>query len=149
MAYLEIAKQELTKVGSALSKAMKLGEADQTRVMPLLKQLKNVNTGLEKIINGEEDDDFSFDEMEESVQKPHQLGRAQQKQPFREEQDFGVDLGGFTDLMTPENNPDAFDWRETFREANQSKAGGVSVNMDDVAASELDGRTLGRMVDNT
>lgn len=148
MAYLEIAKQELTKVGAALSKAMKLGEADQTRIMPLLKQLKNVNTGLEKVINGEEDDEFSFDEMEESAQSQRQLGRAQQK-PIREEQDFGVDLGGFTDLMTPENNPDAFDWRATFREANQSKVGGVSVDMDEVASSELDGRTLGRMVDNT
>lgn len=148
MAYLDIAKQKLTEVGANLSKAMKSGEAEAARVMPLLKELKNVNTALTKVINGEEDE-FSFDELEESapVRKPHTARKLAESQ--QQQQDFGVDLGGFNDLMTPENNPDAFDWRGTFREANGGKAGGVSVDMDEVAASELDGRTLGRMIDNT
>ncbi len=147
MANLDIAKQKLTEVGAALSKAMKSGEAEAARIMPLLKELKNVNTALTKVINGEEDE-FSFDDLEEQTQRPH-TAKKLTEQRRTTQQDFGVDLGGFEDLMTPENNPDAFDWRGTFREAQGTKVGGVSVNMDEVAASELDGRTLGRMVDET
>lgn len=147
MAYLDIAKQKLTEVGANLSKAMKSGEAEAARVMPLLKELRNVNTALTKVINGEEDE-FSFDELEEQapVQKPHTARKLTESQQQR--QDFGVDLGGFNDLMNPQNDPNAFDWRSTFREANGAQ-GGVSVDMDEVANSELDGRTLGRMIDNT
>ena len=146
MAQLELAQQELTKVGAALMKAIKTGEAAQLQVMPILKQLKKVNTALTAVINGEDDVEFSFDNIEESApaQRPHTAKRVSEQQ-----QDFGVDLGGFNDLLTPENDPDAFDWRQTFKEANQTKVGGVSVDMGEVANAELDGRTLGRMVDLT
>ena len=50
MAQLELAQQELTKVGAALMKAIKTGEAAQLQVMPILKQLKKVNTALTSVI---------------------------------------------------------------------------------------------------
>ena len=146
MAQLEIAQQELTKVGAALMKAIKTGEAAQLQVMPILKQLKKVNTALTAVINGE-DEEFSFENLDEgtAVQKPQTAKKLSESQ----QQDFGVDLGGFNDLLTPENDPDAFDWKATFREANKTKVGGVDVDMGEVAGSVLDGRTLGRMVDLT
>ena len=50
MAQLELAQQELTKVGAALMKAIKTGEAAQLQVMPILKQLKKVNTALTSVM---------------------------------------------------------------------------------------------------
>lgn len=61
MAQLELAQQELTKVGAALMKAIKTGEAAQLQVMPILKQLKKVNTALTSVINGDDDVEFSLD----------------------------------------------------------------------------------------
>ena len=79
MAQLELAQQELTKVGAALMKAIKTGEAAQLQVMPILKQLKKVNTALTAVINGEDDADFSFDSIEESAPAPKSRKMEEQK----------------------------------------------------------------------
>ena len=142
MAQLELAQQELTKVGAALMKAIKTGEAAQLQVMPILKQLKKVNTALTAVINGEDDIEFSFDSIEESAPAPKQ-------RKVQEQNDFGVDVSSFTGLLTPENDPDAFDWRSTFKEGNTSKFGGVSVDMDTLVNTDFISDPLGRMVDNT
>lgn len=144
MAQLELAQQELTKVGAALMKAIKTGEAAQLQVMPILKQLKKVNTALTAVINGEDEVEFSFDSIEESAP-----ARPAQSQRVQEQSDYGVDLGGFTDLLTPENNPDSFDWKSTFKECNQTKFGGVDVDMAAIANTEFTSDPLGRMVDRT
>ena len=144
MAQLELAQQELTKVGAALMKAIKTGEAAQLQVMPILKQLKKVNTALTAVINGEDEVEFSFDSIEESAP-----ARPAQSQRVQEQGDYGVDLGGFTDLLTPENNPDSFDWKSTFKECNQTKFGGVDVDMAAIANTEFTSDPLGRMVDRT
>ena len=144
MAQLELAQQELTKVGAALMKAIKTGEAAQLQVMPILKQLKKVNTALTSVINGD-DVEFSFDSIEESAP----VARPAQSQRVQEQGDYGVDLGGFTDLLTPENNPDSFDWKSTFKECNQTKFGGVDVDMAAIANTEFTSDPLGRMVDRT
>ena len=146
MSNLDIAKQKLTEVGAALTKAYKSGECAQLQVMPLLKTLKTVNTSLVKIINGEDPDEFSFDTIEESVPA---VKTSAKRMSESQQQDFGVDLGGFNDLLTPENNPDAFDWKQTFQEANKTKVGGVNVSLDDIDMSNFDPGTLGRMIDNT
>ena len=145
MAQLELAQQELTKVGAALMKAIKTGEAAQLQVMPILKQLKKVNTALTSVINGDDDVEFSFDSIEESAP----VARPAQSQRVQEQGDYGVDLGGFTDLLTPENNPDTFDWKSTFKECNQTKFGGVDVDMSAIANTEFTSDPLGRMVDRT
>lgn len=142
MAQLELAQQELTKVGAALMKAIKTGEAAQLQVMPILKQLKRVNTALTAVINGEDDADFSFDSIEESVP-------AQKSRKMEEQNDYGVDVSSFTGLLTPEDDPDAFDWRSTFKEGNKTKFGGVSVDMNDLINTDFITDPLGRMVDNT
>lgn len=144
MAQLELAQQELTKVGAALMKAIKTGEAAQLQVMPILKQLKKVNTALTAVINGEDEVEFSFDSIEESAP-----ARPAQSQRVQEQSDYGVDLGGFTDLLTPENNPDSFDWKSTFKEGNKTKFGGVDVDMAAIANTEFVTDPLGRMVDRT
>ena len=144
MAQLELAQQELTKVGAALMKAIKTGEAAQLQVMPILKQLKKVNTALTAVINGEDEVEFSFDSIEESAP-----ARPVQSQRVQEQSDYGVDLGGFTDLLTPENNPDSFDWKSTFKEGNKTKFGGVDVDMAAIANTEFTSDPLGRMVDRT
>lgn len=144
MAQLELAQQELTKVGAALMKAIKTGEAAQLQVMPILKQLKKVNTALTAVINGEDEVEFSFDSIEESAP-----ARPVQSQRVQEQGDYGVDLGGFTDLLTPENNPDSFDWKSTFKEGNKTKFGGVDVDMAAIANTEFVTDPLGRMVDRT
>ncbi len=144
MAQLELAQQELTKVGAALMKAIKTGEAAQLQVMPILKQLKKVNTALTAVINGDDDVEFSFDSIEESAPV-----RPTQKQRVQEQEDYGVDLGGFTDLLTPENNPDSFDWKSTFKEGNKTKFGGVDIDMSAIANTEFTTDPLGRMVDRT
>ena len=144
MAQLELAQQELTKVGAALMKAIKTGEAAQLQVMPILKQLKKVNTALTAVINGEVEVEFSFDSIEESAP-----ARPAQSQRVQEQSDYGVDLGGFTDLLTPENNPDSFDWKSTFKEGNKTKFGGVDVDMAAIANTEFVTDPLGRMVDRT
>lgn len=146
MAQLELAQQELTKVGAALMKAIKTGEAAQLQVMPILKQLKKVNTALTAVINGDDDVEFSFDSIEESAPAPR---AAQRQQRVQEQEDYGVDLGGFTDLLTPENNPDSFDWKSTFKEGNKTKFGGVDVDMAAIANTEFTTDPLGRMVDRT
>lgn len=142
MAQLELAQQELTKVGAALMKAIKTGEAAQLQVMPILKQLKKVNTALTAVINGEDDVEFSFDSIEESAP-------AQKHRKMEEQNDFGVDVSSFTGLLTPEDDPDAFDWRSTFKEGNKTKFGGVSVDMNDIINTDFITDPLGRMVDNT
>lgn len=142
MSNLDIAKTKLNELGAALTKSYKSGEASQDRIMPLLKTLKKVNDSLTNIINGD-DDDFSFDSLNENIEKPQQ-----KKMKESQTDNFGVDLGSFNDLMTPSSEKEGFDWRQTFREANGS-SGGVSVNMDDVASSTLDEKVYGRMVDNT
>lgn len=144
MAQLELAQQELTKVGAALMKAIKTGEAAQLQVMPILKQLKKVNTALTAVINGEDEVEFSFDSIEESAP-----ARPAQSQRVQEQSDYGVDLGGFTDLLTPENNPDSFDWKSTFKEGNKTKFGGVDVDMAAITNTEFVTDPLGRMVDRT
>lgn len=144
MAQLELAQQELTKVGAALMKAIKTGEAAQLQIMPILKQLKKVNTALTAVINGEDEVEFSFDSIEESAP-----ARPAQSQRVQEQSDYGVDLGGFTDLLTPENNPDSFDWKSTFKEGNKTKFGGVDVDMAAIANTEFVTDPLGRMVDRT
>lgn len=144
MAQLELAQQELTKVGAALMKAIKTGEAAQLQVMPILKQLKKVNTALTAVINGDDEVEFSFDSIEESAP-----ARPAQSQRVQEQSDYGVDLGGFTDLLTPENNPDSFDWKSTFKEGNKTKFGGVDVDMAAIANTEFVTDPLGRMVDRT
>lgn len=144
MAQLELAQQELTKVGAALMKAIKTGEAAQLQVMPILKQLKKVNTALTAVINCEDEVEFSFDSIEESAP-----ARPAQSQRVQEQSDYGVDLGGFTDLLTPENNPDSFDWKSTFKEGNKTKFGGVDVDMAAIANTEFVTDPLGRMVDRT
>lgn len=142
MAQLELAQQELNKVGAALMQAIKTGEAAQLQVMPILKQLKKVNTALTAVINGEDDTDFSFDSIEESAptQKPRKM---------EEQNDYGVDVSSFTGLLTPEDDPDAFDWRSTFKEGNKTKFGGVSIDMNTLMNTEFTADPLGRMVDNT
>jgi hypothetical protein len=140
MAQLELAQQELTKVGAALMKAIKTGEAAQLQVMPILKQLKKVNTALTAVINGEDEAEFSFDSIEESAPKTRKM---------EEQNDYGVDVSSFTGLLTPEDDPDAFDWRSTFKEGNKTKFGGVSVDMNDLINTDFVTDPLGRMVDNT
>lgn len=142
MAQLELAQQELNKVGAALMKAIKTGEAAQLQVMPILKQLKKVNTALTAVINGEDGAEFSFDSIEESAPAP-------KSRKMEEQNDYGVDVSSFTGLLTPEDNPDAFDWRSTFKEGNKTKFGGVSVNMNDLINTDFITDPLGRMVDNT
>ncbi|MBQ2398204.1 MAG: hypothetical protein II304_14400 [Bacteroidales bacterium] len=142
MAQLELAQQELTKVGAALMKAIKTGEAAQLQVMPILKQLKKVNTALTAVINGEDDVEFSFDSIEESAP-------AQKPRKMEEQNDYGVDVSSFTGLLTPEDDPDAFDWRSTFKEGNKTKFGGVSVDMDTLINTDFISDPLGRMIDNT
>lgn len=142
MAQLELAQQELTKVGAALMKAIKTGEAAQLQVMPILKQLKKVNTALTAVINGEDDTEFSFDSIEESAPAP-------KSRKMEERNDFGVDVSSFTGLLTPENDPDAFDWKSTFKEGNKTKFGGVDVDMDALANTDFITDPLGRMIDRT
>lgn len=142
MAQLELAQQELTKVGAALMKAIKTGEAAQLQVMPILKQLKKVNTALTAVINGEDDTEFSFDSIEESAPAP-------KSRKMEERNDFGVDVSSFTGLLTPENDPDAFDWKSTFKESNKTKFGGVDVDMDALANTDFITDPLGRMIDRT
>lgn len=142
MTQLELAQQELTKVGAALMKAIKSGEAAQLQVMPILRQLKKVNTALTAVINGEDDVEFSFDSIEESAPAP-------KKRKMEEQNDFGVDVSSFTGLLTPENDPDAFDWKSTFKEGNKTKFGGVDVDMDALANTEFITDPLGRMIDRT
>lgn len=142
MTQLELAQQELTKVGGALMKAIKSGEAAQLQVMPILRQLKKVNTALTAVINGEDDVEFSFDSIEESAPAP-------KKRKMEEQNDFGVDVSSFTGLLTPENDPDAFDWKSTFKEGNKTKFGGVDVDMDALANTEFITDPLGRMIDRT
>lgn len=142
MTQLELAQQELTKVGAALMKAIKSGEAAQLQVMPILRQLKKVNTALTAVINGEDDVEFSFDSLEESAPAP-------KKRKMEEHNDFGVDVSSFTGLLTPENDPDAFDWKSTFKEGNKTKFGGVDVDMDALANTEFITDPLGRMIDRT
>lgn len=142
MTQLELAQQELTKVGAALMKAIKSGEAAQLQVMPILRQLKKVNTALTAVINGEDDVEFSFDSIEESAPAP-------KKRKMEEQSDFGVDVSSFTGLLTPENDPDAFDWKSTFKEGNKTKFGGVDVDMDALANTEFITDPLGRMIDRT
>lgn len=142
MAQLELAQQELTKVGAALMKAIKTGEAPQLQVMPILKQLKKVNTALTAVINGEDEVEFSFDSIEESAPAP-------KAKKMEEQNDFGVDVSSFTGLLTPENDPDAFDWKSTFKEGNKTKFGGVDVDMDALKNTEFITDPLGRMIDRT
>lgn len=142
MAQLELAQQELTKVGAALMKAIKTGEAPQLQVMPILKQLKKVNTALTAVINGEDEAEFSFDSIEESAPAP-------KARKMEEQNDFGVDVSSFTGLLTPENDPDAFDWKSTFKEGNKTKFGGVDVNMDALVNTDFVSDPLGRMIDRT
>lgn len=142
MTQLELAQQELTKVGAALMKAIKSGEAAQLQVMPILRQLKKVNTALTAVINGEDDVEFSFDSIEESAPAP-------KKRKMEEQNDFGVDVSSFTGLLTPENDPDAFDWKSTFKEGNKTKFGGVDVDMDALANTEFITDPLGHMIDRT
>lgn len=142
MTQLELAQQELTKVGAALMKAIKSGEAAQLQVMPILRQLKKVNTALTAVINGEDDVEFSFDSIEESAPAP-------KKRKMEEQNDFGVDVSSFTGLLTPENDPDVFDWKSTFKEGNKTKFGGVDVDMDALANTEFITDPLGRMIDRT
>lgn len=142
MTQLELAQQELTKVGAALMKAIKSGEAAQLQVMPILRQLKKVNTALTAVINGEDDVEFSFDSIEESAPAP-------KKRKMEEQNDFGVDVSSFTGLLTPENDPDAFDWKSTFKEGNKTKFGGVDVDIDALANTEFITDPLGRMIDRT
>lgn len=142
MAQLELAQQELNKVGAALMKAIKTGEAAQLQVMPILKQLKKVNTALTAVINGEDGAEFSFDSIEESAPAP-------KSRKMEEQNDYGVDVSSFTGLLTPEDDPDAFDWRSTFKEGNKTKFGGVSVDMNDLINTDFITDPLGRMVDNT
>lgn len=142
MAQLELAQQELTKVGAALMKAIKSGEAPQLQVMPILKQLKKVNTALTAVINCEDEVEFSFDSIEESAPAP-------KARKMEEQNDFGVDVSSFTGLLTPENDPDAFDWKSTFKEGNKTKFGGVDVDMDALANTEFITDPLGRMIDRT
>lgn len=142
MTQLELAQQELTKVGAALMKAIKSGEAAQLQVMPILRQLKKVNTALTAVINGEDDVEFSFDSIEESAPAP-------KKRKMEEQNDFGVDVSSFTGLLTPENDPDAFDWKSTFKEGNKTKFGGVDVDMDALKNTEFITDPLGRMIDRT
>lgn len=145
MSNLDIAKSKLNEVGAALSKSYKSGETSQDRIMPLLKTLKKVNDSLTKIIAGEDDEEFSFDSLNESVEKPNTAKKLSESQM----ENFGVDLGSFNDLMTPASEKEGFDWKQTFKEANDSKGGGVSVDMDKVAESDFDASVYGRMVDNT
>lgn len=137
---LEIAKQELSKVGGALAKEMKIDSTKAAKIKSLLLTLKKVNTEIESLINGE--DEFSFDTFEESA--------TSQKSKLQEsnDQDYGVDLGDFNNFINKED-PNAFDWKKTFREANGGTGGGVDVNMDTISNSEFDPNTLGRMIDNT
>lgn len=130
---LELAKQELAKVGGFLSK-----EISNPRVKKLLLQLKKVNTELTNIINGVEEE-FSFDSLDENVQQ------RPQKRIQESSQNFGVDLGGFDNFVNQED-PEGFDWRETMREAN----GGQSMNLGNFEkAGNANANTLGRLVDNT
>lgn len=135
MTNLELAKQELNKVGSLLSK-----ELSNPRVKKILLVLKNVNTELNAIING--DSDFSFDDLEESqiATKP----RMRETKPAQNA--YGVDLGGFENFISG-GQEESFDWRATMREAN----GGADVNLDfdPNTAGNADSSIYGRLIDNT
>lgn len=136
MTNLELAKQELNKVGSALSK-----ERNDPRIKKILLTLKKVNTELNAIING--DSDFSFDDLEESqiAAKP----RIREAKPTQNS--YGVDLGGFENFISGGPQDESFDWRATMREAN----GGADVNLDfdPNTAGNADSSIYGRLIDNT
>lgn len=130
MTNIEFAKQELQKVGAILSK-----EISNPAVKQILLKLKSVNTDLTKLINGE--DSFSFDDFNENTQL--------QKPKMKEQNSFGVDLGGFNNFVS-QKDPDTFDWRQTMREANGN--GEVNLgNWDPSVPASAD--TLGRMIDRT
>lgn len=137
MTNLENAKRELSQVGKYLSMEMKVNPSYAEKIRSLLISLKHVNTSIENLING---DDFSFDEIEEAPKMKESTKPAQN--------DFGVDLGNFNNFIN-QKSPDSFDWRSTFREANGNSGSNVEINMNDIANSDFNEDTLGRMVDNT
>lgn len=137
MTNLENAKHALSQVGKFLSMEMKADPNNAAQIKQLLISLKHVNTSIENLINGE--DDFSFDSLEESAKQPTQK---------KVENSYGVDLGGFENFVNAKN-PDSFDWRSTFREANSRSGANVDVDMNAVANSDFNEDTLGRMVDDT
>lgn len=132
---IELAKQELNKVGAILSK-----EISNPAVKKVLLKLKAVNTDLTNIINGVTDD-FSFDDFDEGTQPAAKRVVENRKV----DKSFGVDLGGF-DNFVGQKDPDAFDWRQTMREANGTK----DMDLGDWdPSSPANANTLGRMIDRT
>lgn len=140
---LQMAKTELSKVGGFLSKAMKEDQGKAQKIKQMLLTLKKVNTALENLING--DDEFSFDGLDEITSSQSSRMRETQKE---QENDYGVDLGGFDNFVNAKD-PNAFDWRGTFKEANSRSGDSINIDMDKIANSEFDENTIGRMVDNT
>lgn len=134
---LELAKAQLQKVGALLAKEM-----SNPAVKKILLKLKAVNNDLNSAING--DDDFSFDDFNESSAPVTKTRVTESKKSS--DADFGVDLGGFDNFVS-QKNPETFDWRSTMREANGSGEGVDLGNWNPSAAA--DANTLGRMIDNT